>query len=184
MTVIETERLILRTWKEEDVEPYYLINQDPKVIEFLPKAMTKKEAKWFMSEMNQQFVDRNHTFWAVEEKETQALIGFVGLNKPFWKSHFTPCVEIGWRLGSEHWGKGYATEGAKASLEYGWNTLGLTEIVSFTVPANSRSIRVMKRIGMQRDKGGDFAHPKLPEDHPLSMHVLYRIQNPKIEPVL
>ncbi len=92
-----------------------------------------------------------------------------------WQAHFTPAVEIGWRLGSKNWGKGYATEGAKAALEYGFKNCGLSEIVSFTVPNNERSIAVMERIGMKRDLEGDFAHPKLEVEHPLSKHVLYRI---------
>lgn len=94
-----------------------------------------------------------------------------------WEAPFTPCVEIGWRLRSQYWGKGYATEGAKAVLKYGFETVGLNEIVSITVPQNIRSIRVMERIGMTRDLNGDFAHPLLPKDHRLSKHVLYKIIN-------
>ncbi|NCT56545.1 MAG: GNAT family N-acetyltransferase [Legionella sp.] len=106
-------------------------------------------------------------------KETGELIGFIGLNYTDWESHFTPAVEVGWRLGSQYWGKGFASEGAKASLEYGFKQCGLKEIVSFTVPANIRSIRVMEKIGLKRDLNGDFSHPKLAADHPLSQHILY-----------
>ena len=174
MNVIETERLILRTWYEEDVQEYYRINQDPKVIEFLRGSLTMVEVKDFILFMNQQFSQIGYTLWAAEEKSSGKLMGFIGLDPPKWEASFTPCVEIGWRLGSECWGKGYATEGAKAVLDYGFNRCGLKEIVSFTVPANIRSLRVMEKIGMKRDLKGDFAHPKLPPEHRLSKHVLYR----------
>jgi len=127
-----------------------------------------------MNKLNDEY---GYTFWAVELKETGELIGFVGLKYVDLGLDFTPAVEIGWRLGSQFWGKGYATEGAKAALDYGFNKLGLKEIISFTVPANKSSINVMKKIGMQRDLDGDFAHPKLAAGHPLSKHVLYRIKN-------
>jgi len=173
--VIETERLILRTWKESDAEAYFEINQDPKVLEFLPGPLTMDTVKRFIADMNQRFADHGYTLWAVEEKTTGAMMGFIGFSSPSWKAHFIPCVEIGWRLGSQYWGKGYATEGAKAVLEYGFKNFGWNEIVSFTVPNNVRSIRVMKKIGMKRDLNGDFSLPVFPLDHPLSKHVLYRI---------
>jgi RimJ/RimL family protein N-acetyltransferase len=176
MTVIETERLILRTWKDDDVDGYYRINQDLKVIEFLRGPLTRQEVAEFIALENQQFEQLQFTLWAAEEKSTGKLIGFIGLNSPKWESHFTPCVEIGWRLGSEYWGKGYATECAKAVLKYGFEIIGLKEIVSFTVPANTRSIRVMEKIGMKRDFNGNFAHPCLSVDHKLSKHILYKIQ--------
>lgn len=179
MIIIKTKRLILRTWKNEDIEPYYQINQDPKVIEFLRGPMTMQEVQDFIIAMNQQFDQIGYTLFAVEEKTSGELIGFIGLNPPMWDAHFTPCVEVGWRLGSAYWNKGYATEGAKASLEFGFNQCGLNEIVSFTVPVNLRSIRVMEKIGMHRDIKDDFLHPKLPTDHRLSKHILYRIQKPK-----
>jgi RimJ/RimL family protein N-acetyltransferase len=174
-TMIETERLILRTWKKEDAEAYFKINQDPKVIELLGGPLTLEQINDFISVMNSQVDKQGYTLWAVESKETGALMGFIGLNYTDWESHFTPAVEVGWRLGSQFWGKGYATEGAKASLDYGFKQCGLKEIVSFTVSANVRSIRVMEKIGLKRDINGDFAHPKLPVDHPLSQHILYRL---------
>lgn len=175
MNVIETDRLILRTWKEKDAEPYYQINQDPKVIEFLPGPITMEQANDFMVFMNTRGEQRGYTLWATELKETGDFIGFIGLNYTDWKAHFTPATEVGWRLGSQYWGKGYATEGAKACLAYGFEKIGLPEIVSFTVPQNLRSIRVMEKIGMKRDPKGDFEHPKLEPNHRLSKHVLYRI---------
>jgi RimJ/RimL family protein N-acetyltransferase len=103
----------------------------------------------------------------------------VGLSVPRFHAHFTPCVEIGWRLSAEYWGRGYATEGAKAALSFGFDELQLVEIVSYTVPDNVRSRRVMERIGMTHDAAGDFDHPVLPEGHRLRRHVLYRIARPK-----
>ena len=177
MKIIETDRLILRTWKDEDASAYFDINQDPKVIEFLPKALSTQQVKDFISAMNDQYIKSNYTLFAAELKKTGELIGFIGLSYIDWQAPFTPLHEIGWRLGSLYWGKGYATEGAKAVLNYGFNHCGLEEIVSFTVPMNKRSIRVMEKIGMQHDRAGDFAHPKLPRDHKLSKHVLYRIKS-------
>lgn len=176
MKVIETDSLILRTWKEEDRDAYLQINQDPKVIEFLLGSMSKAQVDNFMQNCNKEFEEKQFCLFAVELKESHELIGFIGLSTPQWEAHFTPAVEVGWRLGSQYWGMGYATEGAKAVLAYGFYTLGLAEIVSFTAMLNLRSIRVMKRIGMERDVRDDFTHPKLDLQHPLSKHVLYRIQ--------
>lgn len=175
MNIIESERLILRTWQDTDADVYYRINQDPKVIEFLRGTLTMQEVRDFMVAQNKQFTDKEYTLWAAEEKASGNLMGFVGLNYTDWGVLFTPAVEIGWRLGSEYWDKGYATEGARAVLKFGFDTICLQEIVSFTVPANVRSIRVMEKIGMHRDLKGDFLHPKLPLDHKLSKHILYRI---------
>jgi RimJ/RimL family protein N-acetyltransferase len=183
MMIIETKRLWLRTWKQNDVEAYFLINQDPEVIKFLPGSMTLEQVEGFIQGANRHQEELGYTLFAAELKENGHLIGFIGLRHTdfFTKfsAHFAPAVEVGWRLGSQYWNRGYATEGAKAALEYGFRDIGLHEIVSFTVPANLRSIRVMERIGMMRDENGDFAHPKLLPDHPLSKHVLYRIQSPR-----
>lgn len=177
-TIIETKRLILRTWKNTDAQSYFQINQNPKVIKYFLSALTMTQVTDFIKAKNQQQDDLNYTLWAVALKKTDEFIGFIGLNYTDFPAHFSPAIEIGWRLGAQYWGKGYATEGAKACLEYGFNTLGLNEIVSFTVPANLASIKVMEKIGMKRDLKGDFLHPKLPEGHPLSQHILYRITKP------
>ena len=174
-TIIETERLILRTWKKEDADPYFQINQDPKVIELLRGPLTMEQVNDFIPAVNHHQDKHGYTLWAVELKETGELMGFIGLNYTDWESNFTPAVEVGWRLGSQYWVKGFATEGAKAALKYGFEKCGLKEIVSFTVPANVRSLRVMEKIGLKQDVNGDFAHPKLPADHKLSHHVLYRL---------
>ena len=184
MVVIETKRLILRTWNDDDIGYYYLINQDPNVTEFLLKMSSIDQAKLFINNMNHQFYELGYTLFAVEEKLSGELIGFIGLNSPKWESHFTPCVEIGWRLSSTYWGKGYATEGSKAVLDYGFNICLLKEIVAITVPDNLRSIHVMDKIGMKRDVNGDFKHPMVPEGHTLLEHVLYRLTHPRHRCVL
>ncbi|MBL7481108.1 GNAT family N-acetyltransferase [Legionella bononiensis] len=177
MNSLETSRLILRDWKDEDVSPFFLMNQDPKVMEYFPGVWTMDMVHSFITRMKSQLVNKGFTLWAVEEKETQAFIGFIGLNAPSWEAHFTPCVEIGWRLASSSWGKGYATEGAQAVLEFAFHHLKLKKVVSFTVPDNLRSRRVMEKIGMTRVSDGDFLHPNLEPSHPLARHVLYVIQS-------
>lgn len=178
MNIIETERLILRTWKTEDADPYYHINQDPLVIEFLRGPLTMEQVTDFIAFMNKQSTEEGYALWAVEEKSSNKLIGSIGIDRIKWEAPFSPRIEIAWRLGSQFWGKGYATEGAKATINYGFTKCRLEEIVAITVPANVRSIRVMEKIGMMRDFKGDFAHPRLPLDHPLSKHILYRIKKP------
>lgn len=173
MKIIETDRLILRTWLDTDADDYYRINQDANVLEHLPGPLTMDEVRAFMQKMNAQWNNHGFTLWAAEEKSSGKLMGFIGLSR--WSGPFGEMVEIGWRLGSEFWKQGYATEGAKAALEYGFKRCGLTEIVAFTVPANLRSQRVMEKIGMQRDHDCDFAYPALPADHRLSAHILYRV---------
>ncbi len=178
MTIIETERLLLRTWRQNDAEAYFLINQDPQVIEFLRGSLTMQQVRDFILAANKHQYELGYTLFAVELKESEQFIGFIGLAHTdyFFPEYGTSAVEVGWQLGSQYWNKGYATEGAKASLDYGWNQVGLHEIIAFTVPANRRSLRVMDKIGMTRDLNGDFAHPKLEPDHRLSKHVLYRIR--------
>jgi RimJ/RimL family protein N-acetyltransferase len=113
----------------------------------------------------------------VERKDTGRFIGYIGLWPATFPAHFTPAVEVGWRLAADQWGHGYATEGARAALDYGFNTVGLDEIVSFTSAINVHSWRVMERLGMRRDVNGDFEHPNVPAGHPVRHHVLYRIKN-------
>lgn len=113
--------------------------------------------------------------WAVEVSATGVFIGYTGLMVPGFEAHFTPCVEVGWRLDAKHWGQGLATEAAREATRIGFENLGLNEIVSFTVPGNRRSIRVMEKLSMEREPEEDFDHPLLPEAHPLRRHVLYRL---------
>ena len=124
---IETERLILREWQEADLESFARINQDPKVVEFLPAPLSLEETCSWINRIKHHFVEHGFGLWAVTLKCSGELIGFVGLNIPAFEAHFTPCVEIGWRLASSHWGKGYATEAAKAALKIGFDEVGLDE---------------------------------------------------------
>lgn len=174
MKIIETERLILRTWEEKDIEPMVAIDQDPKVCEFLPSIGNRAATEGGIQRIIEHYNQHGFSLYAVQLKATGEFIGWLGLMIPSFEADFMPAVEIGWRLSSKHWGQGYATEGAKAVLNYAFDNLGLKEIVSFTVPSNVRSIRVMEKIGMTRDLKDDFEHPKLPKQHSLSLHVLYR----------
>lgn len=175
--MIETNRLILRQWREEDLEPFAKMNADPKVREYFATLLTKEESDASVKIAADHIARLGWGFWAASLKETGEFIGFIGIEDVYFKAPFTikPAVEIGWRLATPYWGKGYATEGAKASLRYGFEVLNLEEIVAFTVPGNSRSQNVMKKIGMHRDPKDDFDHPKVPIGHPMKRHVLYRI---------
>ncbi len=172
MKKYETERLILRQWQESDITPFAEMNSDPEVMKHFPKILSFDET---LEIYNRWRANRNGFGWYVaEEKISGKFIGFVGLNNPV---HMPDCVEIGWRLRKEFWGKGYATEAAKKWLEIGFNEYDLKEIISFTTPQNIKSQDVMKRIGMKRDEKRDFFHTKIPKDHPLAFHVFYALQN-------
>ncbi len=169
-----TERLCLRRWKDDDRDLFAAINADPRVVEFLPRALTRVESDALVDRIEAHFEQHGFGLWAVEIPGVTRCTGFVGLSTPRFEAHFTPCVEIGWRLGADFWNCGYATEGARAAMDYGLHTLGLDEIVSFTVPANMRSRRVMEKLGMTHNPADDFDHPVLPEGDRLRRHVLYR----------
>lgn len=171
---METERLILRRWKDSDFEPFAALNNDPKVMEFFPALLTPNQSRDMIAMIEDHFEREGFGLWAVELKESEEFIGFVGLNKPTFKTNFTPCVEIGWRLSHKFWGKGYAPEAAKAVLDAGFELFELKEIVSFTAAVNHRSMRVMEKIGMVSDPAENFNHPRLADGHPLQLHVLYR----------
>lgn len=173
-TELRTPRLILRRWRADDLAPFAAMNADPRVMEFLPAPLSPSECQILIARLEAHFDEHGFGFWAVELPDQATCIGFVGLSVPRFEAHFTPCVEIGWRLAADFWGQGLATEAARAALAFGFNNLGLKEIVSFTVPQNVRSRRVMERLGMTRDPHDDFDHPALPVGHRLSRHVLYR----------
>lgn len=174
MIPIETPRLLIRRWRAGDQAPFAALNADPAAMRHFPAPLDRAESDAMIARLEAHAERRGFTFWAVEERAGGDFVGAVGLLAPGFQAHFTPCVEVGWRLAPRHWGKGYASEAAAACLDYGFGTLGLEEIVSFTVPANEPSWRVMQRIGMRRDEAGDFDHPALPEGHPLRRHLLYR----------
>jgi RimJ/RimL family protein N-acetyltransferase len=175
---IRTDRLLLRRWRNADREPFANLNADPRVNEFLPGPLARERSDEMAVRVDANFDRHGFGLWAVEVRNVAPFIGFIGLAVPRFEAHFTPCVEIGWRLSADHWGRGYATEGAQAAVAFGFDVVRLPEIVSFTVPANLRSRRVMEKIGMKRDPAEDFDHPSLPEGHALQRHVLYRIARP------
>jgi ribosomal-protein-alanine N-acetyltransferase len=187
---LTTSRLILRPWRDADLSAFARLNDDPAVMEFLPRRLSRDESDAYAARTRTVIENRGWGFWAVEVKgagtaaaapfiagaaAAAPFIGFVGLSVPGFEAHFTPCVEIGWRLAKEHWGCGYASEAAAATLRFAFENLKLRQVVAFTVPLNKRSMRVMERIGMSRDPADDFEHPKLPPGHPLRAHVLYRV---------
>jgi RimJ/RimL family protein N-acetyltransferase len=172
---IRTERLILRCWRPEDRAPFAALNADPAVMEHFPSTLSRAESDALAARIESHFARHGFGLWAVEIPGVAPFAGFIGLSVPAFETHFTPCVEVGWRLAREHWGKGYATEGAAATLRFGFERLGLNQIVSFTVPANIPSHRVMARIGMHHSPADEFDHPRLPPGHPQRRHVLYRI---------
>lgn len=176
ITSLRTPRLVLRAWRESDLAPFAALNADPRVMEHFPSVLTRAESDALVARLNAAIEQRGFGFWAVEVQASEQLVGFVGLSVPSFEAHFTPCVEIGWRIAFEHWGKGIATEGARASLDAAFRELGLAEVVSFTATTNERSMRVMERLGMRHDEREDFDHPALPEGHALRRHVLYRIR--------
>jgi RimJ/RimL family protein N-acetyltransferase len=178
---IQTPRLLLRSWRDADLAPFAAMNADPVVMEFFPRPLDPAESDAAVGRIREHFAARGFGLWAVEVPGVAGFIGFVGLAVPRFEAHFTPCVEIGWRLVREHWGRGYATEAARAALGFGFEELALGEIVSFTVPANIRSRAVMERIGMTRSPADDFDHPALPEGHPVRRHVLYRLSRAAFE---
>jgi RimJ/RimL family protein N-acetyltransferase len=149
-------------------------------MEHFPGMLTPDESNGFIDRVEAHFEKHGFGLWAVEIPGVVPFAGFIGLAIPRFETHFTPCVEIGWRLATECWGHGYATEGARAVLAFGFQELRLPEIVSFTVPGNLRSRRVMEKIDMTRNSLDDFDHPGLPEGHPLRRHVLYRIVRPDL----
>ena len=172
---IRTHRLLLRGWRDDDLVPFAELNSDPEVMRYLPALLDRRESDAFATRIRARLEQLGFGLWAVEIPEMASFIGYVGLSVPRFTAAFTPCVEVGWRLARAHWGRGYATEAARAALTFGFERVGLDEIVSFTVPANVRSRRVMEKLGMRRDPAEDFDHPALPVGAVLRRHVLYRI---------
>lgn len=174
VTTLTTERLILRPWRESDLEPFAAMNADPEVMRFFPRRLDREQSD-AMAHRLSQFLDENGWgLWAVEVPDVAPFIGFIGLAPPPFEAHFTPAVEVGWRLDKAYWGRGYAPEGARAVLDYAFGTLGLDEVVSMTIAPNEPSQRVMRKLGLTRDPADDFDHPNLPDWHH-QRHVLYRI---------
>jgi RimJ/RimL family protein N-acetyltransferase len=172
---LETKRLRLRQWVTGDLEPFSDMNQDPVVMEYFPGLIPREQSKSFVDKTHSLIEKQGYGLWAAEEIRSGEFIGFVGLSRPIFHAHFTPCLEIGWRLAHQFWGRGLAAEGAMAALAFAFDMLDEDEVVSFTADTNSRSIRVMQKIGMTEDVAGRFIHPALPKSHSLAPHCLYRI---------
>jgi RimJ/RimL family protein N-acetyltransferase len=174
---ITTERLLLRRWCDSDRLPFQQMNADPRVMEFFPAGLSPAESDALVDRAQAHFDRHGFGPFAVELLENRSFIGFIGLSIPNFDAPFMPAAEIGWRLAFDCWGRGLATEGAGAVIRYAFEDLRLDSLVSFTVPGNLRSRRVMEKIGMTHDPRDDFDHPLLPDGHPLRRHVLYRLHS-------
>ena len=174
------EHLILRQWRDSDLEPYAAMNADPEVMRHFPALLTKEETAASLERQRRAIDERGWGLWAVEVDGVFA--GFTGLNVPSFSAHFTPCTEIGWRFRREFWGRGLACRAAREALRFGFESLKLAEIVAFTAAINDRSRRLMERLRFERDAGGDFDHPSIPQGHVLRRHVLYRIRPSSLVP--
>ena len=179
---LATERLILRRWRDSDREPFARLNADPEVMRHFLGPLTRDESDAFVDRIETRFGERGYGLWAVERTEDGVFLGFTGLAHQAFDAHFTPCVEIGWRFDRFAWGHGYATEAAREALRFGFDEVGLAEIVSFTALSNAPSIRIMERIGLNRDPRDDFDYPNMPEGHPLRRHLLYRLKREEYKP--
>lgn len=171
----ETERLVLRQWRAQDLAPFAALNADPEVMRYFPAQLSRAESDGVALRCQSLIKERGWGFWAIEEKVSGEFVGMVGLHTPDATLPCAPCVEVGWRLTRAHWGKGYATEAASAALGFAFSVLALDEVVAFTALPNMRSQSVMRRLGMRRDEA-TFQHPALPEGHWLAEHCLYRIR--------
>ncbi len=171
-----TPRTLLRPWRDDDLAPYAALSADPLVMEHYPAPYTRAESEESFARIRAHFERHGFGLWVLEIRDDPGFAGFVGLQIPTFETHFTPCIEAGWRLADKYWGKGYATEAARAALAFAFDELGKDEVVAMTVPGNLRSRRVMEKLGMTRDPADDFDHPRLPAGHPLQRHVLYRIR--------
>jgi len=175
---IETPRLILRDWRDADVDEWVRMNADPRVTEFFPHVYTRARSESSAATIREQLARNGYGWWVVEIRGSAPFAGVIALQAVPFQAPFTPANEIGWRFAFEHWGKGYATEGARAALGFAFEKLDWHEVLAFTAASNIRSQRVMRRLGMTRDPRDDFDHPKIEADHRLRRHVLYRIRKP------
>lgn len=175
--MLETERLVLRRWRAKDRPAFAALNADPEVMRHFPRRLDRDDSDALIARLQDHFAEFGYGFGAVERKSDRELVGMVGLANARFDAPVCPAVEVGWRLARSRWGQGYATEAARAWLDYGFGTLGLPEIVAFVAPANLPSQAVMTRLGMRRDPARDFEHPALPAGHPLRPHWLFAIRS-------
>lgn len=178
---LTTKRLLLRKWKEEDLPYFAQMNADERVMQYFPSTLSVEESNSLARRIQKELEEKEYGLWGVEVVGVAPFVGFVGFHYQDFPAAFTPCIEIGWRLGFEYWGNGYAFEAAQKVIEYAFSVLKLPEIVSFTAVINQRSRKLMEKLGMTYDPQDDFQHPKLPDiNHPLRPHVLYRLKNPTL----
>jgi len=173
-SILQTERLTLRSWETKDLLDCIEMNLDKEVMKYFPAILNKEQTIEFYDRVQKHFLENGFGLYVVENTITQEFLGYTGFMIANFEASFTPCVEIGWRFKKQYWGKGYATEAAKACLNYGFDTLGFDKIYSFTATPNLKSENVMKRIGMI--KTGTFSHPKIDKEHVLNLHVIYEIE--------
>ena len=171
---LETDRLLLRSWTESDSDAFAKINSDPIVMQHFPSVYSRERSDQMMQICNLEIEKYGYSFWAIERKDTNGLVGFTGLHNFVGELDFSPCVEIGWRLAHAQWGRGYATEAAMECLRLGFCDFNLESIYSFTTLSNTRSRSVMRKIGMA-DTRSNFRHPKVPIESGLQEHCLYKI---------
>ena len=176
---LQTSRLILRNWKQNDIEPFAILNSDPRVCQFLPNVLSQEETLTSVIKIQSHFKKHAFGLFAVELISTKTFIGFVGLKYFSFDSHFTPSVQLAWRLSWKNWGQGLATEATQKVTQYGFETLGLPEILAITAKNNQGSRRVMEKLGMFTNEDENFLHPQLEYSHPLAEHVLYRFHDKK-----
>lgn len=177
---LSTKRLLLRQWEKSDLPLFANMNADVRVMQYFPSTLSQAESDFLAEKIQLELKEKEYGLWALEVVGIAPFIGFVGLHYHDFPAHFTPCIEIAWRLSHDHWNKGYAFEAASKVIEYAFQTLKLHELVSFTTKKNERSRKLMERLGMTRKREDDFEHPKLPKGHPLHSHVLYKLKNQKI----
>jgi RimJ/RimL family protein N-acetyltransferase len=180
-SLLMTPRLLLRRWTAADREPFARLNADPEVMRYFRAPLDREASDAFVDRIEAAFDEHGYGLWALEVRSTRSFIGFTGLIRQTFEAHFTPAVEVGWRLARSAWHHGYATEAARAALEDGFTRVGLDEIVSMTTRTNEPSQAVMRRLGMTRDPADDFASPLLPEGHPLRPSVLHRLTRTRWE---
>jgi RimJ/RimL family protein N-acetyltransferase len=176
--VIETERLLIREWRDKDREPFFRINSDPEVMRHIRPVQDRQESDDAVERQRGLQARHGYCFWALERKADRAFLGFCGFRPGVPGTPIEDDLEIGWRLGSGHWGRGYAREAASACLDWAFATLGVSRVVSITVPADVRSWRLMERVGMIRREDLDFLHPTLPDGDPLKPHIAYARERP------
>jgi len=179
---VRTARTLMRPWRSSDLAPFARFNADPEVMEHFEAPLSRAQSDASAARFSDHVRTHGYGFWALEIPGVAEFVGFVGLLPVSFVARFTPAVEIGWRLGRPYWGYGYASEAARGAARFGFDVLGLREIVAYTVPANIRSRAVMTRIGMVHDPAGDFEHPKVPVGHRLRPHVLYRLSASGLTP--